>query len=403
MRIYDKDLKEIYTDVPWQYKIVIWAGLAFIALTIIYVPYVYYNLGKHEEKPTVLFIPNKPKYVLGILDPSIAYNGNNFFLAHTVVLKSDLEENNFIPTEVRIAAASGLCHSWSMLTGGFSTRTEEIIGPDAKTPVKKGVWRVETPSLVYDPNDKGREWKLYAYKYFWAQDVPLARLYGVIVYKYASEEDIVGGKWSNEEWALSASDQAPPYPYNQIVKSYLNKLSPALSDVYFYARPSVINIDDTLVMSLSAYIKGRDTPDRIVMIASKDHGKTWHYLGTPLKHDDVPAVKEKMTTLQGATLIVYNKQPYLAAVLGNADVIATGTQILGFSNISKATLMTDKTTGKPVILNQIPLQSTLTKIGGGFATYNDSCKSGLITAERSGDSGRYEIFETRRLPLPPAQ
>jgi hypothetical protein len=400
MRLYDKTLKEIYGDVPWQFKIVIWAGLAFIALTIIYVPYVYYNLGKHEVRASVLSIPNKPKYILGALDPSIAYNGHNFFLAHTVVLQSDIADNSFIPTEVRIAVGSNYCHSWGMLTGGFVTRAEEIIGPDAKTPVKKGVWRIETPTLVYDPDDKGREWKLYAYKYFWAQDVPLARLYGVIVYKYASEENILSGKWSSEEWALSASEESPPYPYNQVVKATLNKINPALADVYFYSRPSVINIDNTLVMSLSAYVKGRDTPDRIIIIASKDHGKTWHYLGAPIKHDDVPAIKEDMTTLQGGTLIVHNKQPYLAAVFGNDKVAATGTQIFGFSNISKATLLNDQVTGKPMILNYIPLHSRLTKIGGGFATYNDACKSGVITAERSGDSGRYEMFQTQRLPLP---
>jgi hypothetical protein len=196
------------------------------------------------------------------------------------------------------------------------------------------------PLSSHDPGDKDREWKVFAYKYFWSDDgdKALARYYSMIVYSYAPA---VSGPWSKEQWIFSASREVPPYPYNQMIGAQLNDLDASLSDIYFYSRPSVIRLGDALVMSLSGYIRGLDTPDRIIMIASHDHGKSWQYLGTPLRHADVGKVGD-YTHIWGASLIKKDEAPYLALVLGSKERTGTGTLVLEFENISAGLLKQDE-------------------------------------------------------------
>lgn len=408
MKIHDKTLPEIFKDIPLSYKIMMALGALFIALTIVYVPYVYFAYGQKKNVVPPLSIDGHESSVLGILDPSIAFNGKQHALAYTALSAPNIDARD-LRTEVFLAAArnAGKCVRWRHSSIPFANRAETIIGPDGVTPVTSGFWRIETPALVYDPDDKGKEWKLYAYKYFWAGKVDLARLYGTIVYRYTS--DISGAiQWSTEEWVLSASEESPPFPYSQVVQNRLDVLHPSLKEIYFYSRPSVINIDKTLVMSLSAFIKGKQTPDRIILIASKDHGKTWHYLGTPLRHNMLDGIttkiknkEQKYTLLQGASMVVHDGIPYLAAVLGNETIESNGTFIFGFEDISTGRLIQDSK-GGPALLNHIPLNSVIpTNVGGGFATYDQACKeTGLIMSEMSGIRRAYSIFRSDKPVLP---
>ncbi len=400
MKIYDKTLQEILRDIPLPFKIMMVAGLLFIAMTIIYVPYVIVTFGDKEDFVPPLQVDGLKKENIGILDPTISFDGEKHFMTYTAVSKP-ASGSQAIRTEVFIAREKRFlqCTRWIQTTLPFPTKGETIIGPDGSTPVASGFWRIETPSLVYDPDDKGKEWKLYAYKYFWAGKTDLARLYGAIVHRYTSDPADPDG-WSTEEWVLGSGAQSPPYPYSQIVQTNMADLHPSLTDVYFYARPSVVYIDKTLVMSLSAFVMGKQTPDRVVVIASKDHGRTWHYLGTPLRDTMVPQIKTdtgSYSLLQGATLVLHQGVPYLAAVLGNARIEGAGTFIFGFDNISAGSLIKDDK-GHPLLLNHIRLSSQLpTNVGGGFAAYHDSCTgSGVISAEMSGILRQYSIFRTEK-------
>ena len=407
IKIYDKTLEEILKDIPMSFKIMMVAGLSFVAFTIIYVPYVYFTFGDKNDVIPPLVIQGLDRNVIGTLDPSVAYDGDHLFMAYTAASLQSAQVSD-IKTEIFIARDRRLsrCTSWSQSNIPFPAKAVTIIGPDGQTPVDKGFWRIETPSLVYDPDDPGKEWKLYAYKYFWSGKTDLARLYGAIVYRYASNPDIEAS-WSTEQWVFSASEQSPPFPYSQIVQTKLSQLHPSLANVYFYSRPSVVYIDKTLVMSLSAFVKGKQTPDRIVMIASKDHGQTWHYMGTPLQDTMLPAIKTetgKYTLLQGATLLLSDGMPYLSAVFGNSKTEGDGSFIFGFDNISAASLAKDQN-GNPLLLNHIPLSSEVpTNVGGGFAAFNEGCtQSGVIAAEMSGVRRRYSIFRTEASLLPKAE
>lgn len=400
MKIYDKTLQEILQDIPLPFKIMMAAGLLFIVMTLLYVPYTILTFGKNEDFVPPLQVDGLKSETVGILDPAIGFDGSRHIMAYTAVNSAAGDKRN-VRTEIFIARdrKPPQCTRWVQTGIPFPTKDETIIGPDAKTPVASGFWRIETPSLVYDPDDPGKEWKLYAYKYFWAGKTDLARLYGAIVYRYTTDPLNPEG-WSTEQWVLGSGAQSPPYPYSQIVATRMSELHPSLSDVYFYARPSVVYIDKTLVMSLSAFVMGKKTPDRIVVIASKDHGRTWHYLGTPLRDSMLPGIKTdtgSYTVLQGANLLLDKGVPYLAAVLGNARIEGAGTFIFGFDNISKASLAKDNG-GSPFLFNHILLSSEVpTNIGGGFAAYEESCtKSGVISSEMSGVLRRYSIFRTEK-------
>lgn len=404
MKIHGKTLSEIYAEMILPQRIIVIAGCLFLAFTFVYLvslPFV--HRAKSAPKAGVVAMPN-PQYYQGALDPAlmVAPDGKNVVMAYTAARINNTSVKA-PSTEIRLASARRpACNEWKPLPGGLAPRTEEIMGPDGVTPVKAGVWRAETPSLIYDAEDKGHEWKLFAYRYFWSGDIPLARLYSMIVYKDASAADM---KWSEEKWLFSATDNAPPPPYNNLVQTRLNNLSPDLADVYFYARPSVIMAGTDILMTLSAYIKGQDLPDRIILVGSPDHGKTWRYLGTPLRRADLAAMQGgannikagELTKLNGASLLVQKGQVYLAAVLGTDKLAGAGTFVLSFADLGKGRLVRDGKTAAPVIANHIKLMSTRpTAQGGGYAAYVDACEAGVITSEFSGVRQNYSLFKSAR-------
>lgn len=398
MTINGKTLRQIFEEMRWQEKVIVVAGSLFILYSVIYLVFLTGRIITEDDKTPAPVVFRGAEKSLSQLDPSLTDDdGKTAVMAFTTVWPD--EKGKGFRTTISLAQSQPPCKDWRRLNfTGFPDRREELMGPDGVTPVKTGTWRVETPSIVHDPEDSDRAWKMFAYKYFWSDDESkaLARYYGMIVYSYASS---LSGPWSTEEWMFSASADTPPYPYNQLVHAHLNDLDPSLSDIYFYARPSVIRLGDALVMSLSAYIRGRETPDRIVMIASHDHGKSWQYLGTPLRYADIARMGD-YSTIWGASLIERKGTPYLALVLGNKEKSGTGTLIAGFENISAALLKKDAKTGAPEIFRAVPPSSLVpSRLGGGIAAYSDSCKSGLVTSEYSDIAKGYRIFKTYAEPV----
>jgi hypothetical protein len=288
--------------------------------------------------------------------------------------------------------------------------------------LRSGTWRAETPTIVYDPDDRGREWKLFAYKYFWTGDpadaMEVAHRFGVIAYKYTSD---LNKDWSTEQWLFSPAPGSPPAPYGQMVLLQLSRLDPSLQNIASYARPSAVYKNGTLVLTLSAFTKGelepehKDgympphmqalTPDQIIMIASSDHGNSWRYVGTVLQKSDLPGMAKKgalpFTQIAGATLLEQNGQVYLAASLGNEQQRGAGTFILGFDNFFSGTLRRDPETGKPLILNEIPLKKVSGAVGGGMAAYNDACgKNGVLQTQQVGTTLHFQINKTLIKPIP---
>ncbi|MDP2205737.1 MAG: hypothetical protein Q8K65_05465 [Alphaproteobacteria bacterium] len=380
-----RSAREIFADIPFPLKIVVVVGSIFIVFVICYVTYLTTIYEPKKERARIIAISGSPVYA-GLLDPSVASNGTNRIMAYTSV---SLLANGSFGTEVMLSQGQTNCMHWTPLTSKMELRPDTLIGPDLLTPVAHGAWRAETPSLVYDPADAGREWKLFAYRYFWSGSAPLARLYSVIVMRYASNP--LDADWSREQWILSANDKAPPEPYANLTATKLNPLHPDLLDVYFYARPSVVNVDNVLVMSLSAFVQGKDSPDRIILLASTDHARSWRYLGTALRERDLAGMGA-FTRLTGGSLFMKDKTMYLSAMLGTEDSDAVGAHILEFENASTASLRRDARNGSVAILNYLPTQKTPpSRLGGGALAYNDDCPRKTFMSE-SLTGQRHDIF-----------
>lgn len=380
-----RSAREIFGDIPFPLKIVVVVGSAFIVFVIFYVTYILAIYEPEKEGARIIAISGSPTYA-GMLDPSVTSDGTNRVLAYTIV--SPLPNGSF-GTEIMLSHGQTNCMHWTPVMGKIEHRPDTLIGPDLLTPVAQGAWRAETPSVVYDPADTGREWKLFAYRYFWSGSTPLARLYSVIVMRHTSNP--LGMNWSPEEWILSANDKAPPEPYAKLTATKLNKLHPDLQDVYFYARPSVVNVDNVLVMSLSAFVQGKDAPDRIILLASTDHARSWRYLGTALTEKDLAGMGA-FTRLTGGSLFMKDKTMYLSVMLGTEESDAVGAHILDFEDASTARLRRNQQTGAVVILNHIPTQKIPpSHLGGGALAYHDDCARKTFMSE-SLTGQRLDIF-----------
>lgn len=396
MKIYNKTPAKIFSDMAWPYKIVVLVGTAFFVFAIAYLFHFLTTdtLVRQDKGP--LNISGLEKGA-GALDPSIAADDRRAVMAYTVLTPA----NPHATAETGIAlAALPACKNWTQTGKPFAAIAEEIMGPNGVTPLAAGTWQTETPSLVYDHRDPGREWKLYAHRYFWSGREDLARLYGFIVHKYADKSL---QKWSEEEWLFSPDADHPPVPYAALIKSRLNELAPALGDIYFYSRPSVIIQDNVLIMSLSAYVRNKTTADRIILLKSDDHGKKWVYAGTPLREKDLAGFDD-YKTLGGASLLRHEGKVYLAVVGGNDKTGGLGTLIFPFDDLTTGRLATDSTTGSPTAIRQLPLQSVRpSKAGGGYTAYNAACGMGIVTSEFSGVTEKFQIFKTYQKPVPPQE
>ncbi len=397
MQLYGKTLKEIFEIFPFQYKVMTIIGALFVVYVLIYVPASFYNRFNKPPQPEELSLRNKPDDLSSVLDPSVAYDEKT----NTVVMAYTASSTGSNMRHVRLAeTASGKCNSWDYQPSGFDGKSYSLLKTDAQTLFRDGVWRIETPSIVYDPDDVGKEWKLFAYKYFWSPSdtidnaIKIAKHYGMIVYKYASNPS---GEWSTEQWLFSPAPNYPPPPYQQMVKQHLNNKHSDLRDVTSYSRPSVVYKDGYLLMTLSAYTN-KDTPNRVVMLASPDHGQSWLYLGAPILETDASSVGD-YTRLAGATLMQKKGTVYLAAVLGDEDTRALKNYIFEFKNINKA-LLKRKRNNALEVANEIDYtQAELGSLGGGFAAYTEACNAGFFTAEQNSESGNFGVFKSHKSPI----
>ncbi len=394
MRIYNKTLPEIFDDLPWQYKIFVVVGVLFFIFIIVYLTHrLVFAPRLFRNLPAPLFISGYMNE--SIMDPSIAAtkDGSSVYLAYSQIFsKNTGEAKGGIGTYIAISEAP--CRDWLPAAKPFEAKSEGVIAPDGLSEMANGVWRYETPTIVHDPADKGHEWKVFAHKYFWVGNTAFAKQYGMIVMKTASDPK---GEWSPEQWLLSAAPGYPPEPYQSLVQSHINLLSPALKDYIAYSRPSVIMVGDFMLMSLSAFAAGKE-PAAIVLLGSQNHGRTWQYMGTPITQADA-AKAGPYNRISGVSLMTDNGKVYIAAVFGDDTIQGTGTHIMRFSDLTSGKLLRDGK-GNPVVLKKIPLSSqTKSATGGGFAAYSEHCKTGILASEMSAATNGFGIFKTYQTPV----
>ena len=400
MQVHGKSLTEIFGLLPFAYKMVVIIGTCFFLFAMPYSLHFFFTASIIKQVVEPLKFPLLEQNI-GVLDPAIATDGEQVIMAHTMVGANVIDNQKRIAPQVVLERSTPGCRTWvTVSSAGFEPRQEPTYYPDAVTQLDAGTWVAETPAIVYDPEDKGREWKIFAYRYYWTGNhdntIGIAKYYNYIAMRTASQPQ---GPWSPEEWLFSPNNQRPPVPYDQFVSHHLNDLNPALSDIYFYSRPSVVSLKGALFMSLSAFKNQNDQlPDRIVLLASADHGKNWSYIGTPLSLADAKLVGD-YNKLAGASLIVRDGQLILAAVFGDKTSEGEGTFLINFADPVKGLLERDGKTGAPVVFRHLERNSVaLSPTGGGFAAYAPICKQGLFVSEFSEVTKSFQIFKTWKQP-----
>lgn len=393
MRLYGKTWREIWRDIPLSLRIVVVAGSLFLVFSFLYL--------STRAITAVIMRPDASKGPIDIVgggggnyfDPAMAGDGQQHVLAYMHMTNA----NNTVAPEIGLALSTNNCKSWRWMQDAFETKKESILAPDGRTEMATVETRYETPALVYDAADKQAPWKLFAYRYAWMGRVDFAQRYSVIVMKTAPRPE---GPWSEEKWILSPGADYPPPPYQSLVAGQINPQNPALSGITSYSRPSVVADRGVLLMSLVAF-RGSAEIDRVILMASLDHGARWVYAGTLMDRGQLAtgfAGNASFTRIAGASLLQQGARIYLAAVLGDATTQALGTYIIPLADPGKAQLARGRD-NTFAVTRYIPRQSVQpTAQGGGYAAYDEKCPIGIVTSEFSGLRNNYQLFRTALSP-----
>lgn len=262
---------------------------------------------------------------------------------------------------------------------------------DGTIPVKgkplPGVWRYETPSLVYDPGDVAeRRWKLLSQQYFTKPPYKKGdRLFTIsqIVLQTAARPD---GPWSK-----------PVCLFGKLpgCVSDLNRLHPDLSRTVFYNEIGTLMYRGTLYVSIDTSTTASGLGDwrnrRIVLVASADSGRTWRYVGTLTNFND--ASRLGYVTLTGSSLATEGGRQFLLVSPAGARKLFVknrghdGTLVFEFEDISRARLKRDGR-GHLQVIKRLPI----TLHSGGLSDHDARNTSGGILFSQISLKTPPEVF-----------
>jgi hypothetical protein len=252
-----------------------------------------------------------------------------------------------------------------------------------------GVWRYEVPSIVFDPGDSGREWKIYAHHYFWTERLDRMPAYGWITCSCASDP---AGDWSPEVPLFGAGD-FPPAPYHH-TQVNLDALDPALKGIVAYSNPSALFLDGALYMSLTAL--GTGGPERIILLASDYHGGMWNFVATLATNKDAEMLGYRK--LDASRLVREGDRTFLFASPEVRTGLDDGPLVIEFSDLTRGALKRDAA-GRLMVTRQIPAQARLmTRFGAGQSDDDEHNTYGgiLMCQPDFGEAPHlFQIFSTR--------
>lgn len=313
--------------------------------------------------------------VNGVYDPSIEYENGTGWMAYSAV-----EAPKYVHTQLAKTTDHG--KTW-VYVSTINRATDGVLVIDGvKT---EGAWRHEVPALVCDPEDSGREWKVFWHKYFVkppyeAEDRMFQ--YGWIAYKYAPTPE---GPWS-EEIPLFGAGVFPPEPFD--VRIDLSGLHKDLREFIVYSEPGILYRDGVLYMSLNGHvIKSGKNVGKIFLIASEDHGATWKYVNTLLTPEDAQDYDSLYFT--GSSLAEEDNRVFLLASPEDpgSEMHHRGTCIFEFEDITRGTLKQDK--NGPVLHKY--LKPTL--MSGGQSDYDEQNTCGGIVMPQRDPADYPEVFQ----------
>jgi hypothetical protein len=251
---------------------------------------------------------------------------------------------------------------------------------------RKGVWRYETPTLLFDPTDiSERRWKLFVHRYF---TVPPYKRdnrcfeRGWVEYKYAATPD---GRWSKGVRLFGSRENN--------CRVDLGSTHPELKNFHHYSEIGSMVKDGTIYISLDASVTssglGKWKERKVVLVSSPDHGVTWNYAGTLTDHKDADTLGYAVLT--GSSLVRERGREFaLLTPSGRKGLFRKnrahdGIIAVEFKDIRRAQLKRDPM-GRLVILKRFKPDLT----SGGLSDYDEQNTAGGI------------VFSQINLPAMPA-
>ncbi|OGS22406.1 MAG: hypothetical protein A2252_02350 [Elusimicrobia bacterium RIFOXYA2_FULL_39_19] len=321
--------------------------------------------------------------VNGIFDPSIEYDqsGTIGWMSY-----SPVQWPAFVHTH--LAKTTDYGQTWVFVSSVNPSVAGTVVSGTITT---NGVWRNEVSTLVHDPDDPGKEWKLYWHKYFTkspygSEDRDFAR--GWIAYKYASDP---AGPWSSEI-PLFGAYPFPPQNEGYSVQSYLNQFHVDLSSFICFTEPGSIYINGVIYLSFNGFsVVTNETV--IFLIASNNHGATWNYVGTLTDHND--AVTLGYNRLVASSLVEEQGRIFLlAAPYDDFPVDHDGIYIFEFEDISQAELK--RTPGSDLIVYKFLAESLPDWNSAGESDYDEhNSNGGILMPQTSTTTAElFQIFNT---------
>jgi len=336
--------------------------------------------GAHYSKINI----SKDAVKNGIFDISVEYGGDGIgWMAYSRVSLPKY-------VETKIAKSTNRGRTWKYVTTVNRSKDGYRMNGNKK---QYGVWRHETPSLLYDPKDKpSRRWKLFSQRYLSIPPYKKGKSlfqHGWIEYKYAKTP---AGPWSRPVRLFGS----------KLNKSKIdpNTLHRSLRRNAFYNEIGTIAVNGVIYLSADASTTptgvGEWGKRKIVLFSSKDHGRSWRYVGTLTDNKD--AGDFGYLILTGSSLVREGKRLYLLATpAGKKGLFVKnrshdGTYAIEFADISKARLKRDKK-GK-LIVTKI-FRPAPGMHSGGLADYDENNTNGgvLFSQISTNKNNRKEFFQ----------
>lgn len=336
--------------------------------------------------------------VNGIYDPSVEYDSAGVvgWLAYSYVYGPLVPWGPNVETHLARSLDHGATWTFEQVVNASLPVTLTLLDGTSVD----GVWNYEVATLVHDPDDPGREWKLFAHRIFrkaennfeGEQNLPA---YSWIVFRWAADP---AGAWSSEV-PLMSSGPLPPAPYD-LTQVAINDLDPSLAGLLVYSEPGGFYRDGVLYLSLTGLVL--TGPDRIVLLASDDHGQTWRYVGTPLSNADAASIG--YLKFDGSSIVEDAGRVFLLASPQSQTVVHDGTLVFEFTSLGTGELFRDGT-GAPSVRKHVPPQPDfLSERGAGQSDYHAGNWSGglLMPQLNLPDFPEFfQIFATGERPATP--
>lgn len=314
----------------------------------------------------------------GIFDPSVEYGADGIgWMTYSKVEW---------PARVSIHLARSNDHgkTWTHVQDLFESASDELM---VEGETREVVWRYETSSLLYDPEDEpGRQWKVFAQRLFSTPPHGAKNSYwsrGWIEYRHAASPE---EQWSATERLFGSQDNN--------CRVNLSALHPDLERMLWYNEIGSIVEDGVIYLSMD----GSPTPSglgdwenrKVVLFASKDHGGTWEYIGTLTDYAAARAFGYLIFT--ATSLVRENDRLFLVATPAGAlegeRKGHDGTYVVEFEDIARGKLERDDD-GKLIVLKKLEVYLT----SGGQSDYDEQNTYGGIMFSQIDAAARPDFFQ----------